>query len=46
MKTLINIFFKILSLKVVELNYFLNNQRLLKKYNFIRYLDKLGFLKK
>lgn len=39
MKRLINYFFKILDLKVVKLSYFLNTQRLLKKYNFIRYLD-------
>lgn len=41
MKRLINYFFKILGLKVVKLSYFLYTQRLLKKYNFIRYLNSI-----
>lgn len=41
MKILIQNLFKILGLKIVKLEYFLYSQRLLKKYNFIRYLDNL-----
>ncbi|WP_440924886.1 FkbM family methyltransferase [Candidatus Pelagibacter sp.] len=39
MKTLINSLFKIFGLKIVKLDYLLYVQRLLKKYNYIRYLD-------
>ena len=39
MKTLINKLFKIFGLKIVKLDYFLYVQKLMKKYNFIRYLD-------
>ena len=39
MKTLINNLFKIFGLKIVKLDYFLYVQKLMKKYNFIRYLD-------
>ena len=41
MKILIQSLFKILGLKIVKLEYFLYLQRLLKKYNFIKYLDIL-----
>ena len=41
MKILIQSLFKILGLKIVKLEYFLYSQRLLKKYNFIKYLDIL-----
>ena len=39
MKTLINNLFKIFGFKIVKFEYFSYVQRLLKKYNFVRYLD-------
>ncbi len=42
MKTLINNLFKLFGLKIVKLEYFLKSQMILKKYNFVRYLNEVN----
>ena len=41
MKIFINKLFKLFGLKLIKYRYFMYSQKLLKKYNFIRYLDKI-----
>lgn len=41
MKIFINKLFKLFGLKLIKYRYFMYSQKLLKKYNFIRYLDQI-----
>ena len=41
MKIFINKLFKLFGLKLIKYRYFMYSQKLLKKYNFIKYLDQI-----